>query len=58
MLEAIQKATTVDRLNSIEQSRSKGISTKRLTAEQGRQIAETIASKRRQIQPVSTQKAA
>ncbi len=53
MLEAIQKATSVERLNSIEQSRLKGISTKRLVEDQGRRIDTAIESRRRQLQPVS-----
>ncbi len=53
MLEAIQKATTVDRLNSIEQSRLKGISSKRLIEDQGKRIATAIDSRRRQLQSVS-----
>jgi hypothetical protein len=58
MLDAIQKAATVERLNSIEQSRLKGISTKRLTEDQGKRIAEAITVKRRQLQSASQSKAA
>ena len=58
MLEAIQKAATVERLDSIEQSRLKGISTKRLTGDQGKRVAEAITSKRRQLQSASQPKAA
>lgn len=53
MLEAIQKATTIERLNSIEQSRVKGISSKRLIEEQGERIALAIESRRRQLKSVS-----
>ena len=58
MLDAIQNATTVERLNSIEQSRLKGVSTKRLTQEQGKAVAEAIALKRRGLQSVTQPKAA
>jgi len=36
MLEAVEKATTVERLDSIDQSRVKGINTKKLTEDQRR----------------------
>jgi hypothetical protein len=58
MLEAIEKATTIERLNSIEQSRIKGLTAKRLTSEQARQVAEVVASKRRQLQSPGQPKAA
>lgn len=58
MLEAIRKATTVERLNAIEQSRFKGVSTKRLTQEQGKQVTEAITTKRRQLQSLQQPRAA
>ena len=58
MLEAIQKATTIERLNSIEQSRQKGLDTKKLTDEQAKRLAEALASKRSQLQPASQTRAA
>jgi hypothetical protein len=58
MLDAIQKASTIERLNSIEQSRLKGITTKRLTEDQSKRIAEATTAKRRQLQSASQSKAA
>jgi predicted DNA binding protein len=58
MLDAIQKATTIERLNSIDQSRAKGISTKKLTEDQAKHLADAIALKRSQLQPTSQTKAA
>ena len=58
MLEATQKATTLDRLDSIEQSRIKGLSTKKLLEDQGKRIAASIESKRRELQSGSQSKAA
>ena len=50
MIEAIQKATTPERLDSIEQSRLKGLNTNKLTDDQGKQIAGAIDSRRKQLQ--------
>ena len=57
-LEAIQKATTVERLDTIEQSKLKGISTKKLTEDQAKRLADAITSKRSQLQTASQTKAA
>ena len=58
MLEAIQKATTIERLSSIDQSRQKGLSTKKLTEDQAKRLADAIASKQNHLLPVSQTKAA
>ncbi|TSA22500.1 hypothetical protein D4R75_04890 [bacterium] len=58
MLDAIQKATTIERLNSIDQSRAKGISTKKLTEDQAKRLADAITLKRSQLQATSRTKAA
>jgi hypothetical protein len=58
MLDAIQKATTIERLNSIDQSRAKGISSKKLTEDQAKRLADAVTSKRSQLQSVSQTKAA
>ena len=58
MLDAIQKADSIDRLNSIEQSRLKGLSTKKLTEDQGKRLAEAITVKRPQLPRNSQTKAA
>jgi len=58
MLEAIQKADSIGRLDSIDQSRLKGLSSKKLTQEQANLIADTIATRRDQLQSVSRTKAA
>jgi hypothetical protein len=58
MLDAIEKAATIDRLNSIDQSRLKGISSKKLTEDQAKRVADAIALKRGQLQPDSQTKAA
>jgi hypothetical protein len=58
MLDAIQKADTIERLNSIDQSRQKGLSTKKLTEDQAKHIGEAIVSKRTQLQSTSQTKAA
>jgi hypothetical protein len=58
MLEAIQKATTVERLESIDQSRVKGLSTKKLLDDQGKRITAAIESRRRELQSGSQSKAA
>lgn len=58
MLEAIQKADTIERLNSIDQSRLKGINTKKLTVDQAKLLADAIALKRNQLQTALQTKAA
>jgi hypothetical protein len=58
MLDAIRNATTVERLNSIEQSRLKGVTTKRLTEEQSKKIADAIVLKRQMLQSILQPKAA
>lgn len=58
MLDAIAKATTDERLNSIEQSRVKGLATKRLAPEQAQMIAHAISLRRQQVRPSSSVKAA
>ena len=58
MLDAIQKATTIERLNSIEQSRAKGISSKKLTEDQAKRLADAVTSKRSQLQSALQTKAA
>jgi len=58
MLEAIQKATTLERLDSIEQSRLKGVNAKKLAEDQAKRIAAAIESKRRQLQSAPQPKAA
>ncbi len=58
MLEAIEKADSLERLNSIDQSRLKGLSTKKLTEDQGKRLAEAITVKRSQLKPSSQTKAA
>jgi hypothetical protein len=58
MLDAIQKATTVERLNSIDESRQKGLSTKKLTEDQAKRLADAITSRRSQLQTASQTKAA
>jgi hypothetical protein len=58
MLDAIEKATTIERLNSIEQSRSKGLETKKLAEDQGKRIAAAIESRRRELHSASQVKAA
>jgi hypothetical protein len=45
-------------LNSIDQSQAKGISTKKLTEDQAKHLADAIALKRSQLQPTSQTKAA
>ncbi|MCX6132175.1 MAG: hypothetical protein NTU47_00065 [Ignavibacteriales bacterium] len=58
MLDAIQKAATIERLDSIDQSRQKGLSTKKLTEDQAKQITDAIAAKRSQLPHNSQTKAA
>ena len=58
MLEAIQKATTIERLSSIDQSRLKGIDTKKLNENQAKRLADAIAVKRCHLQSPSQTKAA
>jgi hypothetical protein len=58
MLEAIQKATTLERLDSIERSRVKGVNTKKLLEDQAKRLAEAIEMKRNQINTLSQTKAA
>jgi hypothetical protein len=58
MLDAIQKATTLERLDSIDQSRLKGLSTRKLVEDQSKRIATAIESKRRELQSGSQSKAA
>ena len=58
ILEEIGKATTLERLNSIHQSRLKGITTKRLNKERAKKVAEALASRRRQLQSTLQPKAA
>jgi hypothetical protein len=58
MLEAIQKATTLERLDSIERSRVKGVNTKKLLEDQAKRLAEAIEMKRNQINTLSKTKAA
>jgi hypothetical protein len=45
-------------LNSIDQSRAKGISTKKLTEDQAKRLADAITLKRSQFQSTSQTKAA
>jgi len=54
MLDAIQKATTFERLDSIEQSRLKGLSSKKLTEDQAKRLADAISQKRSHL-PTSAQ---
>jgi len=58
MLDAIQKAATIERLDSIDQSRLKGLSTKKLTEDQAKRLADAITLKRSQFQSTSQTKAA
>ena len=58
MLDAIQKATTIERLNSIDESRQKGLSTKKLPEDQAKRLADAITLKRSQFQSTSQTKAA
>ena len=58
MLEAIEKADSIERLNSIDQSRLKGLSSKKLTEDQAKRLAEAINVKRSQLKPASQTKAA
>ena len=58
MLEAIEKATTIERLDSIDQSRVKGINTEKLTEEQAKRLADAISQKRRQFKSSMQTKAA
>ena len=58
MFDEIRKATTIERLNSIDQSRAKGISSKKLTEDQAKRLADAVTSKRSQLQSVSQTKAA
>jgi hypothetical protein len=58
MLDAIQKATTQDRLNSIDQSRLKGTDSKKLSENQAKRLADAIALKRSQLQSALQTKAA
>ena len=47
-----------DRLNSIDQSQAKGISTKKLTEDQAKRLADAIALRRGQLQATLQTKAA
>jgi hypothetical protein len=58
MLEAIEKATTLERLDSIEQSRMKGVNTKKLADDQAKRLADEIEKKRSQMQSIPRTKAA
>ena len=58
MIEAIQKAVSIERLDSIDQSRLKGLSSKKLVEDQSKRIAAAIESKRRELQSGSQSKAA
>ena len=58
MIEAIQKAVSIERLDSIDQSRLKGLSSKKLVEDQSKRIAASIESKRRELQSGSQSKAA
>ena len=58
MLEAIQKADSIGRLDSIDQSRLKGVSSKKLTEDQAKRLADAIALKRSQLQSTAQTKAA
>ncbi len=58
MLEAIQKAASTERLNSIDQSRLKGIDTKKLNENQAKRLTDAIDLRRSQLQPASHTKAA
>ena len=58
MLEAIRKATTIERLSSIDQSRLKGLDTKKLSEDQAKRLADAITLKRSQFQSTSQTKAA
>ncbi len=58
MFEAIEKADSLDRLNSIEQSRQKGLSSKKLTEDQAKRLVEAITAKRSQLRSQSENKAA
>jgi hypothetical protein len=58
MLDAIQKAVSIERLDSIDQSRQKGLSTKKLTEDQAKHLSDAIESRRVQLQSTSQAKAA
>jgi len=58
MLDAIGKATTIERLTSIDQSRLKGIDTKKLNENQAKRLADAIALKRSQLPSSQQSKAA
>jgi len=58
MLEAVQKATTLERLDSIQQSCIKGLNTKKLSEDRGERIEAAIQTKRRELQSASQSKAA
>jgi len=58
MLEAIEKADSIDRLNSIDQSRLKGLGSKKLTEDQAKRLAEAISAKRSQLPRNSQTRAA
>lgn len=57
-LEAIEKAASIERLDSIDQSRLKGLSTNKLTGDQAQKIADAIMAKRAQLPRNSQTKAA
>jgi hypothetical protein len=58
MLEAIEKADSIERLNSIDQSRQKGLGSKKLTEDQAKRLTHAIATKRAQLRPTSQTMAA
>ena len=58
MLEAVDKAGSIDRLNSIDQSRQKGLTSKKITDDQSERLVDAIATKRTQLKPAAQTKAA
>jgi len=58
MLEAVRKATTLERLLSIEKSRHLGFNTDRLTLDQARRIREAIDKKQAELAGSNATKAA
>lgn len=58
MLEAIEKADSIERLNSIDQSRQKGLGTKKLTEDQAKRLTDAITLNRSQLPTPAKTKAA
>jgi len=58
MLDAIQRAASIERLESIDESRQKGISVGKLTEDQAKRINEAIESRRAHLQRAMQTKAA